>query len=107
RTNMKIGDVVARKSYNKDVIFKIVGFSVDENNEKIALLKGVAFRIIADSYIDDLEIVKMPNIKEVLIDKNVEILINKSMRKAKERQKRMNRGVPKLQTNTNIFGMPG
>ena len=26
---MKIGDIVTRKSYNKDIIFRIAGFSVD------------------------------------------------------------------------------
>ncbi len=39
---MKIGDIVTRKSYNKDIIFKIVGFGIDNKNEKIAILKGVA-----------------------------------------------------------------
>lgn len=52
---MKIGDTVARKSYDKDIIFRIIGFEIDENNQKIAILKGVAYRIIADSDIDDLE----------------------------------------------------
>ncbi|CEH35968.1 Sporulation-specific protease YabG [bioreactor metagenome] len=104
---MKIGDVVARKSYNKDIVFRIVGFSIDENNEKIAILKGIAFRIIADAYLDDLEVVKLPDIREVLLDKDVESLLSQSMRKAKERQKKMNRAVPKLQANTNIYGMPG
>lgn len=104
---MKIGDVVARKSYEKDIVFRIVGFSIDENNEKVAILKGVAFRIIADAYIEDLEMVKMPDIRNILIDKNVETLLYRSMKKAKEREKKMTRTAPKLQTNTNIFGMPG
>ncbi len=104
---MKVGDIVARKSYNKDIIFKIVGFSIDEKNEKIAILKGVAFRIIADAHLDDLEAVKMPDIKEVFLDKGVETLLNQSMRKAQERQKKMNRAVPKLQANSNVYGMPG
>lgn len=104
---MKIGDIVARKSYNKDILFKITGFSEDESNQQVAHLKGIAFRIIADSYIDDLELVKMPDIKNVLIDKNVETLLYRSMKKAKERERKMTRAVPKLQTNTNIFGMPG
>ncbi len=104
---MKVGDIVARKSYNKDIIFKIVGFSIDEKNEKIAILKGVAFRIIADAHLDDLEAVKMPDIKEVFLDKGVETLLNQSMRKAQERQKKMNRAVPKLQANANVYGMPG
>lgn len=104
---MKIGDIVARKSYNKDIMFRIVSFSVDDNNEKIATLNGIAFRVIADAYLNDLEIVKMPDIKDILIDKDVESLLYKSMRKAKERQKKMNRAAPKLQTNTNVYGMPG
>ncbi|MGL6106358.1 sporulation peptidase YabG [Romboutsia sp.] len=104
---MKIGDIVARKSYNQDIIFKIVGFSIDSKNEKVAILKGVAFRVIADAYLDDLEEIKMPNLKDVLIDKNVETLLYKSVRTAKERQKDLNRAAPKLQFNSNIYGMPG
>lgn len=104
---MKIGDIVARKSYNKDILFKINGFSVNEDNQQIAHLKGIAFRIIADSYIDDLELIQMPDIRDVLMDKNVEALLYRSMKKAKERERKMTRAVPKLQANTNIFGMPG
>ncbi|RDY26180.1 sporulation peptidase YabG [Romboutsia weinsteinii] len=104
---MKIGDIVARKSYNKDIIFKIVGFNVDENNEKLAILKGIAFRVIADAYIDDLEVVKMPSMEDVIMNKDVESLLYRSVKKAKEREKKMNRSVPKLQSNTNVYGMPG
>lgn len=104
---MKIGDIVARESYNKDIVFRIVGFGVDENNVKYAILKGIAFRIIADAYLNDLEMVKMPDIRDALIDKDVENLLYKSMRKAKERQKKMSRAVPKLQANANVYGMPG
>lgn len=85
---MNIGDIVVRKSYGKDIVFKIIAFSIDENNEKVAILKGVAFRILADAPIDDLEAVRLPNIRDVLLDKNVESLISQSMRKAKEREKR-------------------
>lgn len=104
---MKIGDIVARRSYNKDIIFKIVGFSIDEDNRKMAVLKGVAFRIIADAYLEDLELVKLPDLKNILIDKNVEGILSQSLVKAKERQKKMMRAVPKLQANTNVYGMPG
>ncbi|MGL5327694.1 MAG: sporulation peptidase YabG [Peptostreptococcaceae bacterium] len=104
---MKIGDVVARKSYNKDMIFRIVGFNIDEDNRKIAILKGVAFRIVADAYIEDLEIVTMPNISNVLIDRNVENLLYRTVKNSKERQKKGMRGAAKAQTNTNVYGMPG
>ncbi len=104
---MKIGDIVARKSYNHDIIFKIVGFSIDNKNEKFAILKGVAFRIIADSYLDDLEVINTSDIKEILIDKSVEALLYKSMRSAQERQKGSNMPIVKPSTNPNIYGMPG
>lgn len=104
---MKIGDIVARKSYNKDIIFKIVGFNIDENNNKIAILKGVAFRVIADAYLDDLEVVQTSDMGNILIDRNVESLLYRSVKKAKERQKKNMRGLPKAQTNTNVYGIPG
>ena len=99
---MKIGDIVTRKSYNKDIIFRITGFSIDNKNEKIAILKGVAFRVIADAYLDDLEIVKVQDIKQILIDPFVENLIDQSVRSAQDREKNMSRGAQKLQNNPNI-----
>ena len=75
---MKEGDIVVRKSYDKDIIFKIIGFSKDQDNKKIAILKGIAFRVIADAYLDDLEKVEESDIINVLIDKNVESLLYRS-----------------------------
>ena len=80
---MKVGDIVARKSYNKDIVFKITDIIVDENGKKIAILKGVAFRIIADAELSDLEILKPPDIREILMDKNVESILYRSLKKAK------------------------
>lgn len=48
----KIGDVVTRKSYDNDVIFKIINI-IDDNY----ILKGINVRLYADSYEDDLKIV--------------------------------------------------
>ena len=103
---MKEGDIVVRKSYNKDIIFKIIGFSKDENNKKVAVLKGVAFRLIADAYLDDLELVKEKDMRGVLIDKNVQNLLYRSVVDARERQS-FYRGVPKLQSSSNVYGIPG
>ena len=41
----KVGDIVARKSYNLDVIFKIVGISGNGLYE----LAGLTVRILADA----------------------------------------------------------
>ena len=80
---MKVGDIVARKSYNKDIVFKITDIIVDENGKKIAILKGVAFRIIADAELSDLEILKPPDIREILMDKNVESILYRSLKRRK------------------------
>ena len=94
---MKVGDIVARKSYNKDIVFKITDIIVDENGKKIAILKGVAFRIIADAELSDLEILKPPDIREILMDKNVESILYRSLKKAKDRdrEKKMQKNLRK------------
>lgn len=103
---MKEGDIVARKSYNQDIIFKVMGFSKDANNKKIVLLKGVAFRLLADAYMDDLVLIEESDMRGILIDKNVRNLLYKSAIDAKERQN-MYRGAPKLQSSSNVYGIPG
>ncbi len=45
----KLGDIVARKSYNMDILFKIVNI-----NGGVADLAGVTVRISADSALTDL-----------------------------------------------------
>lgn len=51
---IKKGDIVARKSYGKDIIF-IVKNIINTKKEKIVILKGMIDRIEADSNIEDLE----------------------------------------------------
>ena len=53
---MKIGDIVVRKSYNKDIKFKIVDIKNIDDKE-VFILKGKSIRIIADAFENDLEIV--------------------------------------------------
>lgn len=61
--NLQIGDVVTRKSYNHDIVFKVIGF----DNDKV-LLKGVDLRLFADSFVDDLV---HSTIKDDSYDKNI------------------------------------
>lgn len=60
---IKKGDKVVRKSYGKDVIFKVTNIIKDE---KIAILNGVIERIKADSPIDDLELINEKEVKKVI-----------------------------------------
>ncbi len=62
---IKKGDIVARKSYGKDIIF-VVKNIIPIKDEKIAILKGMVDRIEADSNIEDLEIVDKQIINEKL-----------------------------------------
>lgn len=61
---MNIGDLVVRKSYDKDITFKIIDIITGEGGEKIYILKGVNLRIEADSLESDLEIVTEKNLSK-------------------------------------------
>jgi len=75
---MQVGDIVARKSYNKDITFKIVDLQETEKGT-VYILKGINLRIIADSLAEDLEIVTKDNVGE--IDKLFDRKINTSIKK--------------------------
>ena len=60
---IKKGDIVGRISYNKDIFFVVK----DIKDKKNVLLEGVFVRIIADSDINDLELI---NSKEVYKKEN-------------------------------------
>ena len=49
-TNFKVGDVVSRNSHNNDILFKVI-----QIQEDVAILKGIDFRLYADSDIHDLK----------------------------------------------------
>ena len=68
--NVRKGDIVARKSHNKDVIF-IVDRVI---KNQIAILTGITTRLKADSYIDDLEIIDKRDEQKVFaeIDKKID-----------------------------------
>ncbi|MCI8346349.1 MAG: sporulation peptidase YabG [Bacilli bacterium] len=58
--NLKVGDIVSRKSYNHDILFKIIDIT-----EGTAILKGIELRLYADSELKDLvKEDKKPNISK-------------------------------------------
>ena len=77
---MDIGDTVVRKSYDKDIIFKIIDIK-EIKGKPTYILKGVSIRIIADSPKDDLESVDMGYIeeKEKILNSRVSYAIKKAM----------------------------
>ena len=56
---MKIGDIVCRKKYHQDIIFEVIDIQ-----ENICYLRGIEYRLIADSEIDDLELVQEKRVIE-------------------------------------------
>lgn len=76
--NIRKGDIVGRKSYGKDIYFKVVNI-IEIKNEKVAILNGLFERIEADSLISDLEIIPKNMVNERL-EKSSKI-INKRINK--------------------------
>ena len=72
--NVKKGDIVARKSYNKDIVFVVD--SVIKG--KIAILTGITTRLKADSPIEDLELINKREIINIYkkIDEKIDKKIN-------------------------------
>lgn len=76
---MGIGDIVVRKSYGKDITFKII--DIKENEEGVVyVLKGINIRIIADASLDDLEHVN--NEFQGEKDKILNARVNQAIKKA-------------------------
>ena len=88
--NIKKGDIVGRKSYGKDVFFIVDNILKTRLDNKFAILKGLNIRIMADSPIDDLEIInKQDVINSIkLSDRDLENRIKKNKDKINDSLKR-------------------
>lgn len=56
--DIKVGDVVARKSYGFDILFKVHDIIVSSDGSRIICLKGLNYRLLADA--PESDIIKMP-----------------------------------------------
>ena len=52
---IKKGDIVSRKSYGNDIIFYVKEINKLVNQKRIAILKGINTRIVADAPVEDLK----------------------------------------------------
>lgn len=113
---MNIGDKVVRKSYDKDIIFKIIDIEIDDEGNKKYLLKGLNIRIEADSIEDDLEI-SNDGEKDKIFNKKVNTTLKKVMLARNgstspfryvdmEVSRKEKKGAP-LKKNELVFGRPG
>ena len=88
--DIKKGDIAVRKSYGKDIIFRVINI-LNKPEEKIAVLNGVIERIEADSKIADLELVDKQKVKDILrkMDSKIENRIEKSKQQWEDRNYRI------------------
>lgn len=104
---MEIGDIVVRKSYNKDITFKIIDIK-DSGGKYNIILKGINIRIIADASLDDLETAEEDTGSQ---DKILNTRVNEAIKKAMILRGDLRDKVeksPKIKTkNELMFGRPG
>ncbi|SKA89475.1 spore coat assemly protein [Clostridium sp. USBA 49] len=105
---MNIGDTVVRKSYGKDITFKIIDVK-DTENGLVYTLKGINLRVIADAPPEDLEEV-VPNSfgeKEKILNRKVNTSINNILINRFSTNKRYYRSSKVNLTKEMAFGRPG
>lgn len=78
---MKQGDLVARKSYGGDLMFRIADFA-----GRGAVLRGTDYRLLADAPLEDLFPVRNPD--ELSGSRQARILTNESIRRMQEERQR-------------------
>lgn len=114
---MIIGDTVVRKSYDKDITFRVIDIK-EIDGKVVYILKGISIRIIADSPEDDLESVDIDFVgeKEKILNTRVNEAIKKAVNTRSSNSYRSNsillpRGSSKNQKNAPnkdlMFGRPG
>ena len=105
---MVIGDTVVRKSYDRDITFKVIDIR-EENGEPVYILKGISIRIIADSKAEDLETVNEDYVgtQEKILNSRVSKAIKNAVALRGDVLTRMSKS-PKLMTSKELmFGRPG
>lgn len=104
---MNIGDTVVRKSYGKDITFKIIDLKITDSGT-VYTLKGINLRVIADAPVEDLEEVVENSLgeKEKLLNRKVNNSIKNIMIGRVDISKAYRS--PKVSVNKELsFGRPG
>ncbi|QAY67468.1 sporulation peptidase YabG [Paenibacillus protaetiae] len=78
---MNLGDLVVRKSYGGDVLFRVAEFRSD-----MAILKGTDYRLLADAPVADLSVVNNP--EATVAAQQVRIKMNDSMNRIRKQKER-------------------
>ena len=87
---IKTGDVVGRKSYNMDVMFKVIDIYNDDGGKKMAHLKGLDYRLCATAPLEDLQKYESRDISnywQTLMKRNTEQMKRVFSRRSRERMR--------------------
>lgn len=105
---MDIGDYVVRKSYDRDITFKIIDIK-KEGEKKTYILKGISIRIIADSDGQDLEKVDESYLgsNEKILNSRVSKAIKNAISFRGEVLPRVNKNKKIIENKEMMFGRPG
>jgi len=109
-TELNVGDIVARKSYDYDILFKVTNIITDSNNKRTYILKGTNLRIIADSPEGDLQRVPLNKVDQFnkVFTKEINRIVKNILKERKENQyKGLTRNLPAHTRESNHFGRPG
>lgn len=84
---IKKGDIVSRKSHNSDILFLVEKIIRTSEGGKIAILKGITIRVVADAYIEDLLLLDTKQADDSLrsLDIKIENRINSFIKNKKEK----------------------
>ena len=97
-TKIKIGDIVVRKSYQKDIFLKVTDFFIGEDKLKYAKLKGIDFRLFVNAPASDLERIEPKEASEYwqnITKKSNKQINNIFNRRIKEQYERLTRVIKK------------
>ena len=105
---MQIGDIVVRKSYDKDVTFKIIDFK-EKDGKDLIILKGINIRIIADATVEDLEMVEDEDSgsQDKILNTRVNEAIKKAMVLRGDLRDKVEKAPKVKPKNELMFGRPG
>lgn len=108
--NIKVGDIVARKSHNYDLLFRVMDIHKNEYDQLMALLFGEDVRLMADAPYSDLEI--MDGKEQMMRKQRAESKANRSLQLFQQdyqliREKNEYQATGGYSTEQNYFQMPG
>lgn len=103
--DLRIGDIVVRKSYGGDIFFKITDITNRGNIGVVILLEGINLRLVADAPPSDL--IK-PSLSDIdMKDAEYEEMINRNIRNILARRKQGETGGARYFRSDEVFGRAG